>query len=206
MGCHSFRYGGRGIDCAGRRSRSRPVKPAGMRGRVIVFQPSQDASRLQWRQSLIRRGRVGRQVRVGRDRRDRVHSSEWPPSQLRRFWKNQKMNQFLGRQPLPCLTESKASISRSSGPTALNGRSPAERDTQLFCRVTAPSVHQMVAHPRARSIDPPWPRAVLNWQQVKPLVEPDSLPRLQPAETVKSSVQRYWLRDWRALALWKASS
>ena len=70
----------------------------------------------------------------------------------------------------------------------INGRSPAERDMQRFFGVTAPSVHQMVMTlERARLIR----RQPGLARSIELLVEPDSLPKLQPAEPVKSSVQRY---------------
>lgn len=70
----------------------------------------------------------------------------------------------------------------------LNGRSPAERDMQRFFGVTAPSVHQMVVTlERAGLIQ----RQSGLARSIELLVEPDSLPRLQPIQPVKTSVQRY---------------
>jgi DNA-binding MarR family transcriptional regulator len=70
----------------------------------------------------------------------------------------------------------------------LNGRAPAERDMQRFFGVTAPSVHQMVLNlERAGLIRRQQGRA----RSIELLVEPDSIPRLQPIQPVKSSVQRY---------------
>ncbi|MER8843042.1 MarR family transcriptional regulator [Mesorhizobium sp. M0913] len=70
----------------------------------------------------------------------------------------------------------------------LNGRSPAERDMQSFFGVTAPSVHQMVLTLERAGLIRRQPGLA---RSIELLIEPDSLPRLQPIEPVKSSVQRY---------------
>ncbi|MDB5874992.1 MarR family transcriptional regulator [Mesorhizobium sp. M1050] len=70
----------------------------------------------------------------------------------------------------------------------LNARSPAERDMQRFFGVTAPSVHQMVLTLERTGLIRRQPGLA---RSIELLVEPDSLPRLQPIQSVKSSVQRY---------------
>jgi len=70
----------------------------------------------------------------------------------------------------------------------LNARPPAERDMQRFFGVSAPSVHQMVLTLENVGLirrRPGLPRSI------ELLLEPGSLPRLQPIQPVKSSVQRY---------------
>jgi SOS-response transcriptional repressor LexA len=69
--------------------------------------------------------------------------------------------------------------------TQITGRPPAEADMQRFFAVTPPSVHQMVLTLERGgfiSRTPGVPRSL------ELLVDPQSLPRLQP---VISSVQRY---------------
>lgn len=70
----------------------------------------------------------------------------------------------------------------------LNGRSPAERDMQRFFAVTPPSVHQMVLTLERAGLIRRQPGQA---RSIELLVEPDTLPRLQPTQPVKSSVQRY---------------
>ena len=70
----------------------------------------------------------------------------------------------------------------------INGRSPAERDMQRFFEVTAPSVHQMVLALERAGLIRRQPGLA---RSIELLVEPESLPRLQPSEPIKSSVQRY---------------
>ena len=70
----------------------------------------------------------------------------------------------------------------------LNGRSPAERDMQRFFGVTAPSIHQMVLTLERAGLIRRQPGIA---RSIELLVEPDSLPRLQPSQNVISSVQRY---------------
>lgn len=70
----------------------------------------------------------------------------------------------------------------------LNGRSPAERDMQRFFGVTAPSVHQMVLTLERTGLIRRQPSLA---RSIELLIEPDSLPRLQPTEPVKSSVLRH---------------
>ncbi|RJT22256.1 MarR family transcriptional regulator [Mesorhizobium waimense] len=65
----------------------------------------------------------------------------------------------------------------------LNGRSPAERDMQRFFGVTAPSVHQMVLTLERTGLIRRQPGLA---RSIELLVEPDSLPRLQPVQNVKS--------------------
>jgi Mn-dependent DtxR family transcriptional regulator len=67
----------------------------------------------------------------------------------------------------------------------LNGRSPAERDMQRFFGVTPPTVHQMLINLERDGFIRRQPRLA---RSIELLVEPNTLPRLQP---VKSSVQRY---------------
>ncbi|MER9255925.1 MarR family transcriptional regulator [Mesorhizobium sp. M0598] len=70
----------------------------------------------------------------------------------------------------------------------LNGRWRAERDRQSFFGVTAPSVHQMVLTLERAGLIRRQPALA---RTIELLIEPDSLPRLQPIGPVKSSVQRY---------------
>ncbi|MGX5851407.1 LexA family protein [Mesorhizobium sp. PL10] len=101
------------------------------------------------------------------------------------------MNQLLGRQPpVPTrFTEKQGQYLAFIWTYGLlNGRSPAERDMQRFFGVTAPSVHQMVLTLERAGLIRRQPGLA---RSIELLVEPDSLPRLQPIETVKSSVQRY---------------
>jgi DNA-binding MarR family transcriptional regulator len=70
----------------------------------------------------------------------------------------------------------------------LNGRSPAERDMQRFFGVTAPSVHQMVLTLDNAGLIRRQPGIA---RSIELLVDPDSIPKLQPIQPVKSSVQRY---------------
>jgi DNA-binding MarR family transcriptional regulator len=101
------------------------------------------------------------------------------------------MNQLLDGQPpdRPRFTEKQGQYLAfiwSYG--LLNGRSPAQRDMQRFFGVTAPSVHQMVFTLERAGLIRRQPGLA---RSIELLVEPDSLPRLQPIEPVKSSVQRY---------------
>jgi DNA-binding MarR family transcriptional regulator len=101
------------------------------------------------------------------------------------------MNQLLdGRSPArPRFTEKQGQYLAFIWTYALlNGRSPAERDIQRFFGVTAPSVHQMVLTLERAGLIRRRPGLA---RSLELLVEPDSLPRLQPSETVKSSVQRH---------------
>jgi len=101
-----------------------------------------------------------------------------------------KRNQLLDGQPpaRPRFTEKQRQyLAFIWNYGLLNGRAPAERDMQRFFGVTAPSVHRMVLTlERAGSINRQ-PRLA---RSIELLVETDSLPRLQPIEPVKSSVQR----------------
>ncbi|WP_192244558.1 LexA family protein [Mesorhizobium silamurunense] len=96
------------------------------------------------------------------------------------------MNQLLDAKlpDRPRFTEKRASIS----PGLLNGRSPDERDMQRFFGVTAPSVHQMVLTLERAGLIRRQPGFA---RSIELLVEPESLPRLQPSEPIKFSVQRY---------------
>jgi DNA-binding MarR family transcriptional regulator len=69
----------------------------------------------------------------------------------------------------------------------LNGRPPAERDMQRFFAVTPPSVHQMILTLERAGLIRRQPGIA---RSIELLVEPDSLPRLQPVQTVTISVQR----------------
>lgn len=101
------------------------------------------------------------------------------------------MNQLLDGQPpaRPSFTDKQGQYLAFIWTYGLlNGRAPAERDMQRFFGVTAPSVHQMVnTLERARLIR----RQPGLARSIELLVEPDSLPRLQPSQPVKSSVQSY---------------
>jgi len=59
---------------------------------------------------------------------------------------------------------------------------------QRFFGVTAPSVHQMVLTPKRAGLIGKQPGLA---RSIELIVEPESIPRLQPSEPVKSSVQRY---------------
>jgi DNA-binding MarR family transcriptional regulator len=101
------------------------------------------------------------------------------------------MNQLLdGQTPaLPHFTEKQGQYLAFIWTYGLlNGRSPAERDIQRFFGVTAPTVHQMVLTLERAGLIRRQPGLA---RSIELLVEPDRLPRLQPIETVKSSVQRY---------------
>ena len=101
------------------------------------------------------------------------------------------MNQLLGRQPpdAPQFTEKQGQYLAFIWTYGLlNGRPPAERDMQRFFGVTAPSVHQMALTLERAGLIRRQPGLA---RSIELLVEPDSLPRLQPIKTVKSSVQRY---------------
>lgn len=69
--------------------------------------------------------------------------------------------------------------------TLVIGRPPAEADMQRFFAVTPPSVHQMVLTLERRGFISRTPGAP---RSIKLLLDPKSLPKLQP---VISSVQRY---------------
>jgi SOS-response transcriptional repressor LexA len=71
--------------------------------------------------------------------------------------------------------------------TRVNGRPPAEADLRRHFGVSAPSVHQMVVTlERAGLVR----RRSGVARSIKVLVDPGCLPRLQPPQTVKSSVQK----------------
>lgn len=101
------------------------------------------------------------------------------------------MNQLLDRQPpaQPSFTEKQGQYLAFIWTFGLiNARAPAERDMQRFFGLTAPSIHQMaLALERAGLIR----RQPGLARSIELLVEPDNLPRLQPIQPVKSSVQRY---------------
>ena len=104
---------------------------------------------------------------------------------------NRKMNQLLDGQPAapPHFTEKQGQyLAFIWTYSLLNGRAPAERDMQRFFGVTAPSVHQMVLTLERAGLIQRQPGLA---RSVELLVEPDGLPRLQPIQPVKSSVQRY---------------
>jgi len=100
------------------------------------------------------------------------------------------MNQLLDRQPpvRPSFTEKQGQYLAFIWTYGLlNGRSPAERDIQSFFGVTPPSAHQMVLTLERNGLIRRQPGVA---RSIELLVEPDSLPRLQPIQPVKSSVQR----------------
>ena len=72
----------------------------------------------------------------------------------------------------------------------INGRPPAERDLQLYFRVTPPSVHQMVLTLERAGLIRRQPGAA---RSIHILVDPEDLPTLRADNTqpIKSSVQRY---------------
>jgi hypothetical protein len=110
---------------------------------------------------------------------------------LRRFRKNRKMNQLLDGQPpaQPRFTEKQGQYLAFIWTYGLlNGRSPAERDMQRFFGVAAPSVHQMVLTLERAGLIRRQPGIA---RSIELLVDHNSIPRLQPIEPVKSSVQRY---------------
>jgi SOS-response transcriptional repressor LexA len=65
------------------------------------------------------------------------------------------------------------------------GRPPAEADIQRFFTVTPPTIHQMVLTLERQGFIRRKPRSA---RSIQLLVDPETLPRLQP---VISSVQRY---------------
>jgi Mn-dependent DtxR family transcriptional regulator len=69
--------------------------------------------------------------------------------------------------------------------TLVMGRPPAEADMQRFFAVTPPTVHQMVRHLESQGLISRTPGRA---RSIQLLVEPETLPRLQP---VISSVQRF---------------
>lgn len=98
------------------------------------------------------------------------------------------MNQLLDRQPpaRPRFTEKQGQYLAFIWTYGLlNARPPAERDMQRFFGVTAPSVHQMVLILEREGFIS---RQSGIARSIELLIDPDSLPRLQP---VKSSVQSY---------------
>lgn len=101
------------------------------------------------------------------------------------------MNQLLDGQPpdRPRFTEKQGQyLAFIWNYGLINGRSPAERDMQRFFAVSAPSVHHMVLTLERAQLILRQPGLA---RTIELLVEPDSLPRLRPAQPVKSSVQRY---------------
>ncbi|MGE0006416.1 MAG: LexA family protein [Parvibaculaceae bacterium] len=101
------------------------------------------------------------------------------------------MNQLLDRQSpaQPRFTEKQGQYLAFIWTYGLlNGRPPAERDMQRFFGVTSPSVHQMVLNLERAGLIRRQPGLA---RSIELLVEPDSIPRLQPIQLVKSSVQRY---------------
>jgi DNA-binding MarR family transcriptional regulator len=101
------------------------------------------------------------------------------------------MNQLLDGQPpaRPRFTEKQGQYLAFIWTYGLlNGRSPAERDMQRFFGVTAPSVHQMVLTLDNAGLIRRQPGIA---RSIELLVDPDSIPKLQPIQPVKSSVQRY---------------
>ena len=71
--------------------------------------------------------------------------------------------------------------------TVLNGRPPAEADMQRFFRVTPPSVHRMVVELAERGLIR---RVPGQSRSLEVLVDPETLPRLQP-QPIRTSVARY---------------
>ncbi|MDX8524424.1 MarR family transcriptional regulator [Mesorhizobium sp. MSK_1335] len=101
------------------------------------------------------------------------------------------MNQLLDAKPpdRPRFTEKQGQYLAFIWTYGLiNARSPAERDMQRFFAVTAPSVHQMVITLERAGWIRRQPGVA---RSIELLLDPDSLPRLQPIETVKSPVHRY---------------
>ncbi|WP_032901297.1 LexA family protein [Mesorhizobium ciceri] len=101
------------------------------------------------------------------------------------------MNQLLDRQPpaRPRFTDKQGQyLAFIWAYMQVNRQPPAERDMQRFFGVTAPSVHQMVLTLERAGLIRRQPGVA---RSIELLVEPDSLPRLQPIEPVKSSVQSY---------------
>jgi DNA-binding MarR family transcriptional regulator len=104
---------------------------------------------------------------------------------------NRKMNQLLGRQ-----SPARSSFTDKQGQylafiwaySLINGRPPAERDMQQYFGVTPPSVHQMVLTLEHAGLIRRQPGVA---RSIELLVDHNSLPTLQPNQTVKSSVQRY---------------
>jgi DNA-binding MarR family transcriptional regulator len=103
------------------------------------------------------------------------------------------MNQLSG----PCqLVSSQPSFTAKQGQylafihayTLVLGRPPAEADMQRHFQVTPPSVHQMIVNlERARLIR----RKPGVARSIEVIINPELLPKLDPSQTFKSSVQRY---------------
>jgi len=74
--------------------------------------------------------------------------------------------------------------------TTVLGRPPAEADLQCHFRVTPPSVHQMILMLERQGFIERTPGTA---RSIRILVNPESLPPLQPArdQTVKSPVQSH---------------
>ena len=103
-----------------------------------------------------------------------------------------EMTQLLDEdqpQSEPCFTEKQGQyLAFIWAYTCVNARAPAEADMQRYFGVSPPSVHQMVLNlERARLIK----RQPRTARSIKLLIQPDDLPTLRQAQTVKSSVQRY---------------
>lgn len=104
---------------------------------------------------------------------------------------NRKMNQLLdGKTPAsPGFTEKQGQyLAFIWAYSQINGRAPAERDLQRYFGVTPPSVHQMVRTLEQAGLIRRQPGVA---RSIELLVDHNSLPTLQPSQTVKSSVQRY---------------
>ena len=72
--------------------------------------------------------------------------------------------------------------------TLVIGRPPAEADLQRHFRVTPPSVHQMVLALERAGLIRRKPGVA---RSIQVLLDPQTLPSLNPSQPVKSSVQSY---------------
>jgi SOS-response transcriptional repressor LexA len=72
--------------------------------------------------------------------------------------------------------------------TLVNGRPPAEADMQRFFGVSPPSVHQMVVTLERNQLIR---RQAGASRSIEVLVAEQDLPRLRPAQPIKTSVERY---------------
>jgi DNA-binding MarR family transcriptional regulator len=104
---------------------------------------------------------------------------------------NRKMNQLLDGRSTDALrfTDKQGQyLAFIWAYSQINGRAPAERDLQRYFGVTPPSVHQMLITLETNGLIRRQPGIA---RSAELLIDHNSLPTLQPNQTVKSSVQRY---------------
>jgi Mn-dependent DtxR family transcriptional regulator len=104
---------------------------------------------------------------------------------------NRQMNQILDGQPpdAPQFTDKQGQyLAFIWAYMRVNRQPPAERDMQRYFGVTPPSVHQMVLTLERLGLIRRQPGVA---RSIELLIDPNSLPPLQPIQPVISSVQRY---------------